>query len=302
MAACRRISERFHDRVAGDPVLKALFPKDLSRQTEHLALFLAEKLGGPPDYTAKRGKNSLLCRHAHLRIGTDEEARWLGHMFAAMEDEGFSERTRQLLRAYFAETASSLTDQLMPFYHLPLDELAALLESNPGIITSSDNRRTLLGAAALEWDVPRVKLLLEHGADVNATDPLGHDPLYHAAGAFAPGLETDGRSVVELLIQYGANVNGASGPGRLTPLHAVARRGTVAIAEALLKSGADIEARDSKGETPLRRAVNCGQERMVRVLLAHGANARSRDKRGVSPLDIARQEAIGALLRDAGAR
>ncbi len=294
MEACRWISERFHDRIAGDPVLRAIFPKDLARTTEHLALFLAERLGGPADYTATRGKQSLICRHAHLRIGPAEVERWLGHMFATMEEVGLSETARQLLRDYFTKTAPTLSDPFHTFYRMPLDQLRALLEQNPALAAASDAGRSLLSEAAGRWDLPRVQMLLEHGANVHVPEPL-----YRAANARAPGREGEGRAVVELLLRHGADVNGRSGVGRMTPLHMAARRGTVAIAEVLLASGAEIEAKDTKGETPLRRAVNCCQEGVVRLLLAHGADPLSPDRQGRTALDAARRERIREALCEA---
>lgn len=299
MPACRRLSESFHDRIAGDPVLRPMFPKDLEATTGHFGLFLAQTLGGPPDYAAKRGKNSLVCRHAHVPIGADHAERWLAHMSAAMEEEGIPKSARQLLDDYFRETAATLSDPFLPYYHLLLGELSELLLARPELANASDHGRTLLRAAAGDWDVNRVALLLEYGADVSVKDLLGHDALYRACNAQVPGREADGRAVVNLLIQHGADANGRSGPGRLTPLHAVARRGTVEVVEALLASGADIEARDSKGETPLRRAVNCNQEHMVRLLLAGGADPLLSDKRGTTVLAAARTERIGRILREA---
>ena len=87
MQTCRRISELFHARIAQDPVLRDVFPKNLVPTTEWLALFLAERFGGPAEYRAKRGKQSLRCRHAHIQIGSAEAERWLGHMFATIDDE-----------------------------------------------------------------------------------------------------------------------------------------------------------------------------------------------------------------------
>ena len=133
-----------------------------------------------------------------------------------------------------------------------------------------------MSAAAGAWDVPRVRLLLELGAGGLLTGPGSPEPLYRAANAVAPGREDEGRAVVALLLEHGADVNGQSHVGRMTPLHMAARRGTVAIAEALLAAGADVEARDAKGETPLRRAVNIGQEAWPPAAPA-GADPLSRD-------------------------
>lgn len=302
MQTCQNLSERFHDRIADDPVLRPMFPKDLGPITDHLALFLAERLGGPSSYTARRGKQSLVCRHAHLPIGAEEGERWLGHMDASMEEISLPEAAQQLLHTYFTETAATLADPFLLYYHLPLHELQALLQQKPTLATASDSGRSLLAAAALAWDLPRVQMLLEYGADVHVKDNLGHDPLYRAAGALAPERASEGRAVVALLLQNGAEVNGRSGPGQMTALHMAARRGTVPIAEVLLASGAEIEAKDIKGETPLRRAVNCGQEGVVRLLLTHNADPLSRDKKGSTPLDIARSEPIRNALLQASQR
>jgi hemoglobin len=266
MQTCLRLSERFHQRVAEDPVLKPLFPAQMDQVTERLALFLAEQTGGPAAYTAKRGKQSLLCRHARLPVGAREREAWLGHMFAAMEEEQLPESAQRILRAYFEETSSSLSDPFLPFYSLPLDALQRELQRDPALAIECRHGRSLLIHTAGRWDLPRVEMLLKHGADARVRDSLGHDPLYHAANAHLPGHEAQGRAVIQTLIRHGADVNGRSGPGRLTPLHAAARRGIVAIVEALLSAGAEVNASDSRGATPLQRARNCRQWDAARLL------------------------------------
>lgn len=301
MEACRRLSAGFHGRVAGNPVLAPMFPKDLARATEHLALYLAERLGGPADYTARRGKQSLRCRHAHLPIGSPEAHAWLELMLASVDAAEIAEPARQALHSFFIGAATELSDPLRDLYRLPLDELRPILARRPALATEADMGRTLLAEAAGRWDVPRVEALLAAGSGARTPDGLGHDALYRAANAQWPEREAEGRAVVGLLIEHGADVNAVGGPGRITALHAAARRGTIEIAAALLAGGADIEAQDAKGETALRRAVNCGKERMVRLLLAHGADPRSQDKRGRSVVDAARTEAVRAMLLAAAA-
>ncbi len=298
METCLRLSERFHGKIANDPVLREVFPKNLTRVTELLALFLAERLGGPAEYTAQRGKNSLLCRHAHLPIGQTEMEAWLRQMFAAIDEAGISDPARQLLRDYFSETVRTVGDPFLPLYHLPLSELKARLDLNPELATACDMGRTLLREAAGRWDLPRVRMLLEYGSDVHVKNRFDHDPLYYAANAFVPRREAEGCAVVELLIKHGAHVNGRSVPALMTPLHMAARRGTVALAEVLLSLGAEIEAKDSKGETPLRRAVNCGQSGIVRLLLSHGADPLTQDKLGRTALAAARHESIRKAMQE----
>jgi ankyrin repeat protein len=76
-----------------------------------------------------------------------------------------------------------------------------------------------------------------------------------------------------------------------------ARRGNVAVAEALLECGADIESRDSLGDTPLRRSVNCGKAAVAALLLARGADLHSKGSKGLTPLLAARTGAMTRLLR-----
>src|SRR5579871_823114 len=293
--AFRRISKRFHRKIEADPALRGFFPKSMEALEERLALYLAERTGGPPDYSAARGKTSLFCRHAHLAIGTTEAKRWLEHMSASIEAEGVSEATRQRFLTNLTDLAATLADPFVPLYPLPIGSLRRKLEEDPSLAVTNDRGRNLICAAAIAWDVPRLRLLLEFGADVDARDGGGHNPLYRIANG--QGREEEGRAAIDLLLKHGADVNQVTGVGGMTPLHMSARRGTTGIAEALLDAGAHIEAKDKGGETPLRRAVNCGQERMVRLLLSRGANPRSTDKNGRTPIDAARSESVRNALR-----
>jgi ankyrin repeat protein len=76
-----------------------------------------------------------------------------------------------------------------------------------------------------------------------------------------------------------------------------ARRGNVEVAEVLLDCGADIESRDSLGDTPLRRSVNCGKTAVAALLLARGADIHSTGSKGLTPLLAARSGAMSRLLR-----
>jgi ankyrin repeat protein len=91
-------------------------------------------------------------------------------------------------------------------------------------------------------------------------------------------------------------VDASDGVKHCTALHMAARRGNVEIAEALLESGADIEAPDSLGETPLRRAVNCDKTDVAKLLLARGADMHSKGSKGLTPLVAARTTAMRRLL------
>jgi truncated hemoglobin YjbI len=136
--------------------------------------------------------------------------------------------------------------------------------------------RTLLHDASAQGNLRMVQLLLRLGADPNVGTTGGHTPLYCVANQCqVPG----GGSVVRALVRAGAQVDAPSGAKRCTALHLAARRGNAEVAEALLGCGADMNARDTAGDTPLQRAKNCRKANVASLLLSRGADA------GISPLN-----------------
>lgn len=150
---------------------------------------------------------------------------------------------------------------------------ATHLRANPRFARDPNAGTLLLHSAAGAWAVEATVLLVELGADPNAPDPGGHSALYGCANRLAKRGDThaDGARVVRLLVSAGADVDAACGSKRCTALHMAARRGNLAIAEALLDCGAAIDAQDSAGVTPLRRALNCRQPHVAAALAARGA-------------------------------
>jgi ankyrin repeat protein len=65
------------------------------------------------------------------------------------------------------------------------------------------------------------------------------------------------------------------------------RRGLTAETSLLLRYGADVNARDGKGDTPLHYALREGASYMVSLLLEKGADPNIADHRGASGLAIA---------------
>jgi hemoglobin len=76
---------RFYVGVAGDPLLRPLYPDDLAESSQHLALFLAQYWGGPTSYSDQRGHPRLRMRHAPFVIGLPERDAWLRHMLGALD-------------------------------------------------------------------------------------------------------------------------------------------------------------------------------------------------------------------------
>lgn len=182
-----------------------------------------------------------------------------------------------------------------------IDEVCRRLEGEPPLVRERHAcGRTLLHDAAGGWNPGLIALLLRLGADPNAVDQAGHAPLYCAGNAVleAGGCDVEaGEEAVRALAHGGANVNAQDGVKRCTALHMAARRGNVRVAGALVACGADLEVRDSLGDTPLRRAVNCGKGEVVAFLLSKGADVHSTGSKGLTPWKAARGAAMKKLLQ-----
>ena len=104
--------DRFYAGVADDPLLRPLYPEDLTPPRRHLALFLAQYWGGPRTYSEERGHPRLRMRHLPFRIRMAERNAWLGHMRASVEASSAAVDDRSALLAYFESAATSLINHL----------------------------------------------------------------------------------------------------------------------------------------------------------------------------------------------
>ncbi|HLG68285.1 MAG TPA: globin [Acidimicrobiales bacterium] len=102
--------DRFYDGVAGDPVLRPLYPDDLTGPRAHLALFLQQYWGGPPTYNEQRGHPRLRMRHAPFVISVLERDAWLRHMTDAVRQAGLPPDDERELLAYFEMAARTLVN------------------------------------------------------------------------------------------------------------------------------------------------------------------------------------------------
>ena len=100
--------DRFYEGVATDPLLRPMYPDDLTESRAHLALFLMQYWGGPPRYGEERGHPRLRMRHATFAIGTAESAAWLRHMTAAVDASGLDPDDRAELLDYLSMAARNL--------------------------------------------------------------------------------------------------------------------------------------------------------------------------------------------------
>jgi ankyrin repeat protein len=197
-------------------------------------------------------------------------------------------------------------------------EVDRLLKSgfDPNLATKSGGTTALMMATP---NVTKMKLLLDHGANVNGRAKDKYTALLVAANY--PGSS----AAMNLLLDHGATVRlpkGEGAPifnahpiflasfagnadiiGRLhkagdhlddkmnllgrfpaTPLLALATWHRTEAARALLDAGAPVDQADDDGITPLGWSVIANRVQMARLLIQHGADVDHVDRKGMTPL------------------
>ncbi|KAH8761908.1 ankyrin repeat-containing domain protein [Hyaloscypha finlandica] len=150
-------------------------------------------------------------------------------------------------------------------------QASAQLEYKWGTWSTNYSPRSPLQLAAEMNQLDAVKILLDHGAQINASAATdrGRTTLQAAASS-----EDANLTMIELLLSRGAEVNApAAGDGGVTALQAAAIRGHINIALLLIERKADVNAPPAlkDGRTAIDGAAEHGRLDMVQMLLNAGA-------------------------------
>ncbi|WP_457668797.1 ankyrin repeat domain-containing protein [Thiolapillus sp.] len=121
------------------------------------------------------------------------------------------------------------------------------------------------------------RLLIKHGVDIDRKDARGHTAIYHAIFTANP-------RIADLLLKAGATLDA-------TPMLLELAQQGISEREAvryLVDHGADLEARNDKGDTPLLIAIRQGNHKLAKHLVNFGADVTVTDAKGKSALQIAK--------------
>ena len=142
-----------------------------------------------------------------------------------------------------------------------LNIVRVLLTHGANVNATGRDGVTALMEATRHNATPIVRLLLEYGADTNVADKARHSAISWA-------VKHQNVDVVRELLQNDTDVPRAHS----NLLHLAARTGNVAIAGMLLKYGADVNGTDEMSNTPLFVAVRVNSYGLAKLFLENGAD------------------------------
>ena len=263
----------------------------------------AAHAGEPPLVNAVRTENAgaiaqLLSRHADVNKPASDGTTalmWAVHnnnldLVKQLLKDGADVKAANDYGATAMSEAAVLAEEPM---------LDALLKAGADVDSPNKYGQTALMVVARSNHVDSAKLLIRHGAKVNAKETWrGQTALMWAAAQCQPDM-------VKLLIKHGAKVNARSVVnhwkrqvtaenraqwrpiGGLTPMLLAARVGCTEAAKALVAGGADVNLSDPNNMTPMIMAVNNFHFDFAAYLIKVGADVNRWDWRGRTPLYLA---------------
>lgn len=147
-----------------------------------------------------------------------------------------------------------------------------LLEAGADVNASGSNGRTPLNSAAQSDNLDVARVLIAHGADLNAGNDY-HGPIntgdiagsiLQVAIRYSPG-----EAMARLLVESGATPGQKDAFGN-TEIHLAAMRGYADLVHLLIEHGADVHAVNDSGRTALDYAAKHGFRRVADLLIAAG--------------------------------
>jgi hemoglobin len=107
-----RLVGAFYAQIQADDILGPMYPSDdLAGAEERLRDFLVGRFGGPDRYIQQRGHPRLRQRHAPFPIDQAARDRWLSLMDSALEQAALPADVTQILRGFFAQTATFMINR-----------------------------------------------------------------------------------------------------------------------------------------------------------------------------------------------
>jgi hemoglobin len=86
-AALNSLTKRFYERVRDNPTLAPVFAQMGADHPQHVAVFLAEVLGGPTTYSEQHGGHPhMIRRHLNRHLTQIQRREWVGLLLATADE------------------------------------------------------------------------------------------------------------------------------------------------------------------------------------------------------------------------
>lgn len=189
---------------------------------------------------------------------------------------------RALMKAASEASLATKNDMVLEAIFQNRQDAACEMTRENWLSTNEDEQQALVDAVDQEM-IPLVRMLLGKGV----VPGVMWRGVSQSKSALMASLRSDGPELCEMLLNAGADPNKAGECGEGSALGVACannNRASLDIAKALIKAGADVEARGDKGITVLMRAAGHGNEACVKLLIEAGAKKDERDERGGTAL------------------
>lgn len=184
--------------------------------------------------------------------------------------------------------------------------LLEILEIFRGWASKDEYLPTMPDAITVGNEVAIRELVKQGPANLEDPDERGWNPL-------AMAVDTGDETIVELLLDLGADVNrhhnpdnpitiaiekqGPSRPNKWTALHLAVWQG-ITMVELLVRHGANVNSYDNTNKTPLHWAASYKPDiAVIASLLRHGSDKSLQDLDGNTPAQLARKNGFGEIAQ-----
>lgn len=235
----------------------------------------------PLDYAVKEGHTTLvkyiLKRAGKRLMPRERDRRTYVHLAAITGDVLMLDYLLQVLPEVDMGTAGGDTPLHLASLHGNTDAVHFLLKRGAENNKPNYYGNTPLHLASLRGNINTLHELLEHDAQVNSYNTEGNTPL-HLASIQAKA------NVVRCLIKYGADID-VRNREKDTPLQLAATKGDLEVMRILLEANANVNLSNRYGNKILHQCAENGRLDIVKLLLHTGrCDVDARNSRGDTPL------------------
>ncbi|XP_058447921.1 serine/threonine-protein phosphatase 6 regulatory ankyrin repeat subunit A isoform X2 [Malaya genurostris] len=236
--------------------------------------------------------NTLLANHARVDV-FDNEGRSALHLAA---EHGFLQVSDALIsnKAFInSKSRNGRTALHLAAMNGYTELVKFLIQDHHAVVDILTLRKqTPLHLAAASGQMNVCKLLLELGANIDATDDVGQKPIHVAA-------QNNYSEVAKLFLQQHPNLVMATSKDGNTCAHIAAMQGSVKVIEELMKfdrNGVISTRNKLTDSTPLQLAAEGGHADVVKVLVRAGASCTDENKSGFTAVHMAAKNGHGQVL------